>query len=137
MARDPLAVLSRIRGAAVAEARRALAAALAAEHRCASAAQAARDTVRDEEQAATASDTLALIAWLPLARQRIAEADQTLKAATLEVGRWRTELTARRAAEEAVSTLLKQRATEMALLAARREQAVLDEAAARSRRQSG
>ncbi len=134
MSRDPLGVLARVRGAAVAEARRALAAGLRAEQGCEDAARAAREGLRDEERAAGALDTLALIAWLPYARQRIAEAEAACAAAAAEVAKRRAELAAARAAEEAVRTLMHARAEQAALQAARRAQAALDEAAARMRR---
>jgi flagellar export protein FliJ len=134
MSRDPLPVLARVRGAAANEARRALAAALTAERRCEEATRAARARLRDEQAGAGSIDALAMLAWLPHARQRIADAAAAQAGAAAEVAKRRADLAAARAAEEAVRTLMRERDGQAALQAARREQAVLDEAAARTKR---
>jgi flagellar biosynthesis chaperone FliJ len=75
-----------------------------------------------------------MLAWLPHARQRIADAAAAQAGAAAEVAKRRADLAAARAAEEAVRTLMRERDGQAALQAARREQAVLDEAAARTKR---
>jgi flagellar biosynthesis chaperone FliJ len=134
--RDPLQVLSRIRGVAVTEAQRALAAALAAETRGEAALEAARETLRHEQRRTGFAEAVAFAAWLPQARARIARSEAALKQATAEVARCRAALAARRGDVEAVATLLREHANVAALAEQRRGQAILDDAGAQMSRRA-
>ena len=133
MARDPLAVLWRLRDAAVTEASRDLAAARARE---AHAAQRLDEHVRlmaRERSEAGAAHAAAFAAWLPHARQHAAGLRAGLLGETARVAQFQQILAARRTEAEAVAKALQRREAEAGLARARREQAAMDEAAGRRR----
>lgn len=132
MARDPLAALLRLRSLEVAAARRDLAERLAglsaAEQRAAAAAAAIQAEANSE---ATREAPHLYSAWLPRGRaaEERAAGDARLAAQASEIAR--QNLAETRAGERAVEWLREQRLIEERQRAARREQAALDEAAAR------
>lgn len=133
MTRDPIATVARLRRLARDEARLGLSRALATETEAARLADQATRDIADESAAATsliADDSVveAFAAWLPVARQRAAEARAACDRAGAEVARWRAVLTASRSASEAVDTLIADRAAAAAQDRARRTQAELDDA---------
>ena len=133
MARDPLAVLWRLRDAAVTEASRDLAAARARE---AYAAQRLDEHVRlmarERSEAGTAHAT-AFAAWLPHARQHADGLRAGLLGETARVAQLQQVLAARRTEAEAVAKAQQRQEAEARLAQARRDQAVMDEVAGRKR----
>ena len=114
MARDPLATLIKVRKLACDEAQRRLVEALALEDRAAQISHRVERAIAQETQAATdvnGSDAMveAFAAWLPGARQQLANARQALMDRQADTMRSRAELTACRTALETVETLQKDR----------------------------
>ncbi len=133
MARDPLAVLWRLRDAAVTEASRDLGAARVRE---AHAAQRLDEHVRlmaRERAEAGAACAATFAAWLPHARQHADNLQAGLLSETARVAQLRQALAVRRTEAEAVAKVLQRQKAEAALARARRDQAVMDEAAGRRR----
>jgi hypothetical protein len=133
MARDPLAVLARMRAAAVTEARRALAAA-AGNARAAEEAQSAHGATVLREQADASGDGVAdFAAWLPAARARGRELAGESEARAARIEPARAALIARRTEAEAVDAAVARRRAEAVAAAERRERAATDEVAGRRR----
>lgn len=128
--RDPFATLARLRRLAVDEAKRDLADALAEAGAREKAAQAA---LRALEVEASADATL-YGAWLPSGLRRAGEAAAEAEAAEIAVDTARALLAQARAAERAVELMAERYETEASKRAARKAQAVLDEAAETRRR---
>jgi hypothetical protein len=123
MARDPLAVLARLRRLEVAQARRDLAIRAAALERAATRIKAA-DATLDAERAHAPADYAAFLPRGLAAREDAALAVRRAQAA-LEVAR--IALADRRAQERAVEVTLDQRAAAQREERARRNQALLDD----------
>ena len=136
MRREPLDTVLRLRRHAVDDARRALTdslvAATAAEM---TAQQLQRDMQAETERAADVSgdDSMveAFAAWLPAARQRLEAARSVQERQEVEVARCRAELTASRAAMQAVEALIAENRAKQAEARERLAQRSLDEAGAR------
>jgi hypothetical protein len=123
MARDPLAVLARLRARERDAARQAMAVANAALRQ----AEAMRDDAAAELRREAASATADFAAWLPAAFARRASASQGMTRAAAEAEVARQALVMARAAAEAVTNLLgsRRRARREARLAA--DQRLLDD----------
>ena len=134
MARDPLAVLWRLRDAAVTEASRDLAVARACEMREAQRLDAHRLHMRQEQSEAAGEHVAAFAAWLPHARQNTERLSASLQAEEARVRRLQQILVGRRTDAEAVAKALQRQRAEAGLVQTRKEQAIMDEAAGRSRR---
>lgn len=133
MPADPLVALLKLRRQAVEEGRRAVAALIRAETEAEQAHQDARDSLAREAEAASrmsASDHAveAYAAWLPVGRAAEQAAQRRLDADRAATAGGRSALALARAALRAAEILAEQRAAALATLAARREQAALDEA---------
>jgi hypothetical protein len=134
-----LEVMSRMRRLVVEDARQHLAGCLAAETSAAAARHEAASALAREHDAATDPDATdqaveAYAAWLPRGRARLDVAEAALSRAEAASGQARAQLGAARAAEEAVQRRVAAvRAAERAEVLFR-DQAALDEAAARTRR---
>ncbi len=129
MARDALAVLWRVRDAAVTEASRALAQARLRESQ---AAQDLDDQMRDvarEIAAMGAAHIVAFVAWRTLARTQTDMLRAALLRAQADVVALQQSLAMRRMDAEAVAKARARAARDAALTEARRAQAVMDEAA--------
>lgn len=114
MTHDPLATLIKVRQRACDEAQRSLVEALALEDRAEQMSRTFERAIAEETQAATdvnGSDAMveAFAAWLPGARQKLANARQLLADRQAETLRVRAELTACRTALETVETLQRER----------------------------
>jgi flagellar export protein FliJ len=131
MARDPLAVLRRLREAAVTEARRNLAAALASEMQQARQLDEHRRQIRHEQSEATGEHVVAFGEWLPYARQRSDQMQAALASEQVRVGQLQQILVGRRTEAEAVAKAMQRQREAAGLIQARKEQAVMDEAAGR------
>ena len=131
MTRDPLAVLWRLRDLAVAEAGRELAAAQAREHAAGQHLDAQKLQIQNEQSGADDEVIAAFATWLPSAHQRAAELTATLLGEEERVLRLRQTLTARRTEAETLAKAMQRRKTELEMIRARREQAIMDEAAGR------
>jgi len=135
MARDPLAILARLRRLAVMEARRDLADALAAEEAARDGAAAARRALDDEATAGDRTGNAAAYgAWLPSGLARASAEQAKAAAAARAVERQILALAEARAAERAVAAVAERRAAEAKKRLERRLQAALDEAGASVRR---
>jgi len=135
MARDPLAILARLRRLAVMEARRDLADALAAEEAARDGAAAARRALDDEAKAGDRTGNAAAYgAWLPSGLARASAEQAKAAAAARAVERQILALAEARAAERAVAAVAERRAAEAKKRLERRLQAALDEAGASARR---
>ena len=133
MARDPLAVLWRLRDAAVTEASRELAAARAREaHEAQRLDEHGRCMAREQSEAGVAH-AAAFAAWLPRARQQADRLRAGLLGEATRVARLQQVLAARRIEAEAVAKALQRQEAEAGLARARRDQAVMDEVAGRRR----
>lgn len=137
MRRDPLAVLLRLRQAAVTAARQELAQALAGETAAERAVAAARREMAQEQEGCPPEAAADFALWLRHAREREREDMAALACQEAATLRGRAALAAARAGEKAALTLLEAAAAEQALAAGRREQAAMDEAAANRRRGGG
>ncbi|MDR3535117.1 MAG: flagellar export protein FliJ [Acetobacteraceae bacterium] len=131
MSRDPLAVLRRLRDAAVTEACRDLATARAHEMQEAQRLDEHRSQIRRELSEAGAEHVAAFSAWLPYARQRTDHLQTSLQSEQARVLRLQQILVGRRTEAEAVAKAMERQQAEAALTQARREQSVMDEAAGR------
>ena len=136
MARDPVAVLLRLRLAAEDEAKRVFAARLAEEDAARLALAAAETDLAHEH--AVATDLLqddgaveAYMAWLPIGRQRLRVARAHYDHAAANVTLARAALTLAHAAAEATQMIQDQHAEAEEAIAARKAQAALDEMGAR------
>ena len=137
MRREPLETVLRLRRHAVDEARRALTDSLVAVTEAEMAAhQLQRDIQAETERAADLAGGDAMVeafaAWLPAARRRLSEARTVQDRHEAEVARCRAELTASRAAMQAVEALLSERRAKQADALGKQVQRGLDEAASRT-----
>jgi flagellar biosynthesis chaperone FliJ len=132
LARDPLAVLWRLREAAVTEASAALAGSRARVLQAASLVEQHNAEMSREQADATWADGPAFADWLPHARRRAASLCESLRHEEIAVQQRLVALTQRRTEAEAVAKALLRQRTSVALVAARREQAEMDEAAGNS-----
>ena len=137
MARDPLAVLSRVREAAVTEASRELAAALAAAAGARCRLEAHRQHVRQEQTDAVGEGVAAFAAWLPTARRRTEQMVSDLHLRDGVVLRLQHVLVLRKTDAEAVAKAMQRKRQEADLVRARKEQAVMDEVGGRRRTLTG
>ncbi len=133
MARDPLAVLWRLRDAAVTEASRELAVARAREADEARRADEYQRHVRHEQDDATGDHVAAFAAWLPHARQQADRLKANLQAEEAHVRRLQQILVSRRTDAEAVAKVRQRQQAIAALVQARKEQSTMDEVAGRKR----
>jgi flagellar export protein FliJ len=131
MARDHLAVLGRLREAAVTEARRNLAAALAGEVQETRRLEQHRHHIRHELSEAGGEHVTAFAEWLPYALQRTDQLQTALASEQARVLHLREILTGRRTDAESVAKAMQRQQREAKLIQARKEQATLDEAAGR------
>jgi flagellar biosynthesis chaperone FliJ len=137
MPRDPLAVLRRVRDAAVTEARRNLAAALASEMQQARQLDEHSRQIRHEQREAEGEHVAAFGEWLPYARQRADQLRAALASEQARVGQLQQILVSRRTMAEAVAKAMQGQQAAAGLVQARKEQAVMDEAAGRRGRWPG
>jgi flagellar biosynthesis chaperone FliJ len=137
MARDPLAVLRRMREAAVTEAQRNLAAALIREAQEARRLEQHHSTIRHEMSEAVGEYGAAFADWLPYARQHAETLQTTLAGEQARVVHLQEILTRRRTEAETVAKAMQRQHLEAELIRARKEQAALDEAASRRIARSG
>lgn len=135
MARDPLVVLSRLREAAVAEAGRELARARDGVRHAALQLDAQREQIRREQADVGPEQVAAFAAWLAQARLQAQRRQAALLDAQAHAQRLQQVLINRRTESEAVAKALGRQQAAMAVDVARREQAVMDEAAGRRNRQ--
>jgi flagellar export protein FliJ len=131
MPRDPLAVLRRLREAAVTEARRNLAAALASEVRQARHLDEHKLHIRHEQSNAEGEHVAAFAEWLPYARQRADHLQAALASEQARVLHLQQILVGRRTEAEAVAKAMQRQGEAAALIQARKEQGMMDEAAGR------
>lgn len=134
MARDPLAVLWRLRDAAVTEASAALAAARASARQLHERLEAQNAQTRQEQSLTGCMDGAAFSAWLPQARKHAASIQKQLSSEEARVLRLLQALTERRTEAEAVAKALERQRAARGALAARHEQQAMDEAAGNSHR---
>ena len=134
MARDPLAVLWRLRDAAVAEASRELAAARTHERLLAQLLDEHRLQMQGEQSEASGELVATFAAWRPGAQQRIDHLQAALLNEEADVQRQQQFLVGRRTDAEAVDKAIQRRQAEAGLIRARQEQAIMDQAAADRRR---
>jgi hypothetical protein len=134
MARDPLAILWRLRDAAVTEASRDLAAARARELLDVQRLDEHTLLVRREQSEATGEHVAAFATWLPYARQHADRLQATLLTEAARVRRLQQILVGRRTDAEAVAKAMKRQRVEAGVIAARKEQDMMDEAAGRAGR---
>ncbi len=133
MARDALAVLWRLRDAAVTQATDDLAKARAAAGADAQRLDDHRQTMTCEQAALDATQIADFANWLPHARQQADRLRGVLVSQEARVERFQQILVARRTDAEAVAKAMQRRAEETNLSRSRREQAVMDEVAGRRR----
>jgi flagellar biosynthesis chaperone FliJ len=133
MTRDPLAVLWRLRNAAVVEASRDLATARAREAREAMRLEEHRLLMREEESEATGEHVATFAAWLPHARQHTDRLLTILQTEEVRVRRLQQVLVGCRTDAEAVEKAMQRQQAAVGLVRARKEQGVMDEAAGRAR----
>lgn len=134
---DPLKTVLRLRRVTVDDAKRALGAVLRAEDAALARAAAAEALINEEAEAAAdlaAGDDAveAFATWLPVGRARAAAARAEHEQYRSEVAMARAGLTTAMAAAEAAENLVKRRDAEHAAVTMRREQAAMDEVAARA-----
>jgi flagellar export protein FliJ len=135
---DPLDTVLRIRRVTVDDAKRDLAALLRAEEAAQTKAEATEALIAQEAAAATdlrAGDDAveSYAAWLPVGRANAAAARAAHEDACAAVSQARAALTVARASAESAQQLLDKRAEHRRAEMARKDQAVLDEIASRSR----
>lgn len=133
MRRDPLAILQRVRDAAVVEATRELAGGLQREQTGRQRLVEHAETMRREQAEAGTADTVDFVAWLPRAHAIAAGNTKSLAAEEDRVRRLRQALLAKRTEAAAVEKAMERRQAAVALARSRREQAAMDEAAGRRR----
>jgi hypothetical protein len=134
VARDPLAILWRLRDAAVTEASRELAAARLRERQEAQRLDAHRLLIRQEQSGASDEHVAAFAAWLPYARQQTDRFHATLQTEEARAKRLQQVLVSRRTDAEAVTKALQRQRDEVSLKNARKAQDAMDEAAGRAGR---
>ncbi|MES2710797.1 MAG: hypothetical protein V4653_04395 [Pseudomonadota bacterium] len=127
MARDPVAALLRMRGFATREARRILG--LRVQSEFAAGAEAAARAAAPAREQAEGGDPLLIAAWMPRALADAARAAAQSSHATRMRDSAQAALAEARRQERVLGSLAAARAAERALLAARREQARLDDRA--------
>jgi flagellar biosynthesis chaperone FliJ len=133
MRRDPLAILQRVRDAAVVEATRELAGGLQREQTGRQRLVEHNETMRREQAEADTADAVDFAAWLPRARVIAGGNARSLAAEEERVGRLRQALLAKRTEAAAVKKAIERRQAAVSLARSRREQAAMDEAAGRRR----
>ena len=137
MARDPLAVLWRLRDAAVAEASRELMAARARAVQQAGLLVAHQSQMWQEQSEAAGDEVRALAFWLPYAHLRTNELRRAVRDEEARVLRLQQALLGHRTAAEAVAKAMQRREVEVEQVQARREQSRMDEAGSRPTRAHG
>ncbi len=130
MARDPLAVLWRVRVAAVEAATRDLALALAEERAATARVEAHAARMGRERDAARGDLAADFAAWLPQAVRHAEQLRAVLSQAQALVARRRDILVARRTEAEAIAKARERQSAAAASLRGRRDQAIIDEIAA-------
>ncbi|HET6307823.1 MAG TPA: hypothetical protein VFG12_11590 [Rhodopila sp.] len=133
MKRDPLAVLHRLREAAVTEAKRNLAAALASERQQARQLDDHKQLIRNEQSLAAGEHLAAFATWVPCAWQHTERLQTALATEQAKVAQLQQILVRSRTEAEAVAKAMQRQRDAAALIQARKDQATLDEAAARRR----
>lgn len=133
MRRDPLAILQRVRDAAVVEATRELAGGLQREQTGRQRLVEHNETMRQEQAEAGTAAAVDFAAWLPRARAIARGNARSLAAEEERVGRLRQALLAKRTEAAAVEKAMERRQAAVSLARSRREQAAMDEAAGRRR----
>ena len=133
MRRDPLAVLQRVRDAAVMEATRELAGGLQREQAGRQRLVEHNDTMRREQAEVGVADTADFAAWVPHARAIAAGNASSLAVDEDRVRRLRQTLLAKRTEAAAVEKATERRQAAVSLVRSRHEQAAMDEAAGRRR----
>ena len=133
MRRDPLAILQRVRDAAVVEATRELAGGLQREQAGRQRLVEHNETVRREQAEAGTTDTVDFAAWLPRAHAIARGNAGSLAAEEERVRRLRQALLVKRTEAVAVEKAMERRQAAVSLARSRREQAAMDEAAGRRR----
>lgn len=136
MARNPLVVLSRIRDAAVTNARRDLANARAGELLQISRLEMQRSLIAREQAAATTEFLPEFVAWLPLAQSQAAQQQVAVAREQARVEVCQRALVFRRVEAEAVLKALERCQARETLARNRKDQATMDEVAGRSRPQT-
>lgn len=131
MRRDPLAILQRVRDAAVVEATRELAGGLQREQTGRQRLVEHNEAMRREQAEAGTADTVDFAAWLPRAHAIAAGNARSLAAEEERVGRLRQALLAKRTEATAVEKAMERRQAAVSLARSRLEQAAMDEAAGR------
>jgi flagellar export protein FliJ len=134
MARDPLAVLWRLRDAAVTETSRDLVTARARELQELRQLNEYRQLIRHEQSLAACDDVAAFAAWLPHTRHIEDRLQANLQAEAARVGRLQQILLTRRTDAEAVAKAVQRQRAEAERVTAAKEQAIMDEAASRAGR---
>lgn len=137
MLRDPIETTLWLRKRAVDEVKRDLARQLTAAAEASAALQEAERTLDDETRRVSSGDgddslVEAFAAWLPGARQRVAQAQSASEWHEAEVARTRAELAACRAGLEAIETLISRRQQVEVRRQDRQMQFALDEMAAQT-----
>ena len=133
MRRDPLAILQRVRDAAVVEATRDLAGGLQREQAGRQRLVEHNETMRREQAEAGTAGAVDFAAWLPRARAIAGGNARSLAAEEERVGRLRQALLAKRTEAAAVEKVIERRQAAVSLARSRCEQAAMDEAAGRRR----
>lgn len=131
MPRDPLAVLWRIRDAAVAKASRELAEARSGERDQVARLEAQLAGVRREEAGVTTDLLPEFIAWLPHARRASARLQADVKAARAKVDSCQRALTVHQTNAETVARAMARRTEQERHAQVRKDQAAMDEIASR------
>jgi flagellar export protein FliJ len=129
LARDPLAILWRLRDAAVTEASAALASARESTRQLSERLDSHNAQTRQEQTQAQSMDGAAFSAWLPQARKRATSLQNQLSSEEARSHRLLQALTERRTEAEAVAKALERQRKVAGTLAARHEQQAMDEAA--------
>ncbi len=137
MPRDPLAVLARLREAAVTEASRALASAHGTAHQLTARLEAHTALTLHEQSHTPDMDGATFAAWLQQARHQAHSLRQLLSAEEARAARLLQALVVCRTEAEAVAKALGRQRAAAVTLAARHQQQAMDEASATARRRSG
>jgi flagellar biosynthesis chaperone FliJ len=133
MKRDPLAVLMRLRDAAVTEASRNLAAARARAMQEAQRLDEHRQDMQHEQSEADGEHVATFAAWLPRARLQRDRLQANLQIEESRVRHLQQVLVRRKTDAEAVVKAMQRQRAEADLIEARKEQGIMDEAAGRAR----
>lgn len=134
MARDPLAVLWRLRDAAVTEASRDLAVARTREAQAHGQLAEHDRLLRHEQSMTCGEDVAAFVVWRTFASQTRDRLQAELQAEEARVRRLQQVLLSRRTEAEAVAKAMERQRAEAGRIAAGKEQAHMDEAASRTGR---